>query len=63
LKPRPSLPAGAAPIRDRSNLAVAAINVSAHASRVSLAELRGTHLPILQSAAGEVSSLLGASAR
>jgi hypothetical protein len=35
----------------------------AHASRVSLAELRGTHLPILQSAAAEVSSLLGASAR
>jgi IclR family transcriptional regulator, pca regulon regulatory protein len=53
----------AAPIRDRSNQAIAAINVSAHASRVSIAQLRGTHLPILQSAAAEISSLLGASVR
>jgi DNA-binding IclR family transcriptional regulator len=36
----------AAPIWDRSDHVTAAINVSAHASRVSLRELRRHHLPI-----------------
>jgi IclR family transcriptional regulator, pca regulon regulatory protein len=49
-----------APVRDRSGRVLAAINVSAHASRVSLAKLRKVHLPILLDAAAGISGSLGA---
>jgi len=39
---------------------VAAINVSAHASRVSAEQMRAVHLPALQRAAAEIArSLIG----
>ncbi len=50
----------AAPIRDRRGEVVAAINVSAHATQVSQAELRSKFLPQLLSAAREISADLTA---
>jgi IclR family pca regulon transcriptional regulator len=46
----------AAPIRDRNDRVTAAINVSGHASRVSAAELRRVHLPVLLKAAAGISA-------
>jgi IclR family pca regulon transcriptional regulator len=48
------------PITDRSGLVVAALNSAAHASRVSMRALIGTHLPVLLEAAREISAALGA---
>jgi IclR family pca regulon transcriptional regulator len=50
----------AVPLRGRSGKVVAAINVSAHASRVSAEQMRAVHLPALQRAAAEIArSLIG----
>jgi len=49
-----------APIFDRAGTVCAAINVAGLASRVSLKELRGTHLPVLLRAADEISHAMGA---
>ena len=46
----------AAPIRDRYDRVVAAINLSSHASRVSAADLRRVHLPALLKAASDISA-------
>ena len=48
----------AAPIR-RHGRTVAAINVSSHASRVNLKELRARHLQVLLAAATRISAALG----
>jgi IclR family pca regulon transcriptional regulator len=48
----------AAPLRDRRGRAVAAINVSTHAGRVSLKELRSDVLPHLLDTASEISDRL-----
>lgn len=53
----------AAPIWERGNKLAAAINVSAHASRVSRAEICRHHLPILLDAASAISRSLGATMR
>lgn len=50
----------AVPIHDRTGGVVAAMNVSAHASRVPLKDLRQTYLPKLQEAARDISRALGA---
>lgn len=50
----------AAPVRDRSGRTVAAINVSSHAARVSLRDLRSRHLPVVLRAAAQISAMLGA---
>jgi IclR family pca regulon transcriptional regulator len=50
----------AAPLFDRINNVVAAINVSAHASRVSMKELKRSYLPVLLDAADHISKTLGA---
>ena len=50
----------AAPLFDRSNEVVAAINVSGHASRVSMKELRRDYLPVVLAAARDISRTLGA---
>jgi IclR family transcriptional regulator, pca regulon regulatory protein len=49
-----------APIFDRSGTLCAAINVAGLASRVSLKDLRGTHLPVLLRAADDISRAMGA---
>jgi IclR family pca regulon transcriptional regulator len=48
------------PLRDRSGDVIAAINLSGHASRVSMRELKRDHLPVLLGAAREISRALGA---
>jgi IclR family pca regulon transcriptional regulator len=48
------------PLRDRTSAVVAAINLSGHASRVSMKELKRDHLPVLLDAAREISRALGA---
>jgi IclR family pca regulon transcriptional regulator len=48
------------PLHDRTGQVVAAINLSGHASRVSMRELRRDHLPVLLHAAREISRALGA---
>jgi IclR family pca regulon transcriptional regulator len=48
----------AAPLRDARGRAVAAINISGHAGRTSLATMREEFLPDLLAAAGRISSLL-----
>lgn len=48
----------AAPVRDRAGRTVAAINVSTHAGRVGLRELRSDFLPALLDAAAGVSAAL-----
>lgn len=50
----------AAPIVDRTQQVVAAINVSGHAARVSMKELRQHYLPVLLDAAYQISGALGA---
>jgi len=50
----------AAPIVDRSGRTVAAVNVSSHASRVNLKDMRARHLPLLLEAARRISAALGA---
>jgi IclR family transcriptional regulator, pca regulon regulatory protein len=50
----------AAPIRDRNGRTVAALNVSSHASRVNLKELRTRHLPVVLDATKRISAMLGA---
>jgi IclR family transcriptional regulator, pca regulon regulatory protein len=50
----------AAPIVDRSQQTVAAINVSGHAGRVSMKELRSHYLPVVLDAARQISRALGA---
>jgi IclR family transcriptional regulator, pca regulon regulatory protein len=57
------LRAVAAPIRDRSGRAVAAINVSAHASRRSLEAMRRDLVPPLVATAARISADLPASSR
>jgi IclR family transcriptional regulator, pca regulon regulatory protein len=49
----------AAPLRDRSGRAIAAINVSTHAGRVSLEELRGPILQALLETVAEINVRLG----
>ena len=49
----------AAPLRDRSGRAIAAINVSTHAGRVSLDELRGPILSSLLEAVAAINVRLG----
>jgi IclR family transcriptional regulator, pca regulon regulatory protein len=53
----------AAPIVDRSQQVVAAINVSGHAARVSMKELRRHYLPVVLDAARQISRALGAPLR
>jgi IclR family transcriptional regulator, pca regulon regulatory protein len=48
------------PLYDRTNRVAAAINLSGHASRVSMRELKRDHLPVLLSAARGISRALGA---
>jgi IclR family pca regulon transcriptional regulator len=50
----------AAPLFDRFHKLRAAINVSGHASRTSMKELRQSYLPVLLDAAGQISRGLGA---
>ncbi len=50
----------AAPIFDRDGEVHAAINVSAHATRVSLEQLQKDYLPVLLEAAHGTSKALGA---
>ncbi len=50
----------AGPILDRERQVVAAINVSGHAARVSMKELRRHYLPVVLDAARQISSALGA---
>lgn len=50
----------AVPIIDRRNHVGAALNVSGHASRVTLDEMRARYLPVLREAAHGVSRALGA---
>jgi IclR family pca regulon transcriptional regulator len=47
----------AAPLRDRAGATVAAINISAHAGRVSAADLRRHMLPLVRATADEISGL------
>jgi IclR family pca regulon transcriptional regulator len=53
----------AAPIHDRDGRVVAAINVSSHAARVNLKEMRTRHLPIVIDAARRISAALGGQPR
>ena len=53
----------AAPLFDRSQKVQAAINVSGHAARVSMNELRRAYLPVLLDAARQISRALGASVK
>jgi IclR family pca regulon transcriptional regulator len=48
----------AAPIHDQRGRTVAAINVSSHASRVNLKEMRGRHLAVVRDAANRISEAL-----
>jgi IclR family transcriptional regulator, pca regulon regulatory protein len=50
----------AAAIRDHSARTIAAINISSHASRVSMKQLRSEYLPTVLEAADRISNLLGA---
>jgi IclR family pca regulon transcriptional regulator len=50
----------AAPLFDRTQKVQAAINVSGHAARVSMKELRSAYLPVLLDAAAQISRALGA---
>jgi len=54
------LRAVAAPIRGAADVGTAAINVSAHASRVSMAALRAEILPVLLQTAGQIEADLHA---
>ena len=50
----------AAPIRNRSGQTIAAINISSHASRVNLKDMRARHLSLVLQAAAQISKMLGA---
>lgn len=50
----------AVPLVDRTGEVIAAMNVSGHASRVTMRDLRRHHLPLLLNAAREISRALGA---
>jgi IclR family pca regulon transcriptional regulator len=50
----------AAPLYNHSNHVEAAINVAAHASRVSMKQLKEQHLPVLLAGARQISRALGA---
>lgn len=50
----------AVPLVDRTGEVIAAMNVSGHASRVTMRDLRQHHLPVLLKAAREISRALGA---
>jgi IclR family pca regulon transcriptional regulator len=50
----------AVPLFDRNHQVVAAMNVSGHASRVPMKELRSRYLPLLMDAARQISRALGA---
>jgi IclR family transcriptional regulator, pca regulon regulatory protein len=50
----------AVPLFDRDMQVHAAMNVSGHASRVSMKELRSRYLPVLREAAADISRALGA---
>jgi IclR family pca regulon transcriptional regulator len=50
----------AAPLRDRTGNVLAAINVSAHATRASVRKLRAEFLPLLLEGARRISASLGA---
>jgi len=53
----------AAPIRDYTGRTIAAINISSHASRVTMKQLRASHLPVVLRAADRISERLGVTAR
>jgi IclR family pca regulon transcriptional regulator len=57
------LRAVAAPIRDRSGHTVAAVNISAHASRTTLESMRRDLVPLLLATAARISADLPASSR
>jgi IclR family pca regulon transcriptional regulator len=46
----------AAPILDRSGRVLAAVNISSHASRVTIKDLRSRFLPLVQDAARRISA-------
>ncbi len=48
----------AVPLRGKSGRVVAAMNVSAHANRVSVERMQGDYLPVLQRAASEIAHAL-----
>ena len=48
----------AVPVRERSDKTLAALNVSGHAARVSMREIRRNFLPPLQAAAGAITAAL-----
>ena len=50
----------AVPLFDRNLRVEAAMNVSGHAARVPMKELRSRYLPVLMEAANEISRALGA---
>ena len=52
------LRSAAVPIRDASGTVVAALNVSVHASRASMQELRGAFVPPVQEAAAAIEAEL-----
>ena len=58
-----SLPRVSAPVRDRDGRCVAAVNVSAHASRTSLEAMRRELLPPLLTTAARIEADLRATAR
>ncbi len=53
----------AAPIRDRGGRTVAALNISAHPSRVTLKEMRARHLPLVVDTAARISEILATRSR
>lgn len=57
------LRAVAAPIRDRAGRVIAAVNISAHASRTSLEQMRRSFVPPLLAAAARISADLPAGGR
>ena len=53
----------AVPVFDRSNDVAAALNVSSHKTRRSMAELIDDYLPVIQNAADQISDKLGGAGR
>ncbi|WP_305783581.1 IclR family transcriptional regulator domain-containing protein [Symbioplanes lichenis] len=53
----------AAPVRDRTGIVVAAVNISVHASRTSVADMRETLLPALLETAAAIEADLRATTR
>ena len=52
----PGIRSVAAPLRDGSGRVIAAMNVTVHAAETSLETLTGTYLPLLLTAAGDISA-------